>query len=149
MTIQNGGLVSKLHSSILLVCSCLTKHYKCTVNSFFKQLTSTNDLAVESLYFKTWNQLKLRRLEKHNNYIKSIPFCDFKAFDSILKYIPTTTNQLHLTCPPGYLHSIPQVTPTFSPSCTSQVFSPVDGFMVGKVLPLTEFTHSSLMNIYK
>jgi len=67
---------------------CLTKHYKCTVNSFFKHLTSTNDLPVESLYFKTWNQVKLRRLEKHKAYVKSIPFCDFKAFDSILKYIP-------------------------------------------------------------
>ena len=67
---------------------CLTKHYKCTVNSFFKQLISTNDLPVESLYFRTWNQVKLRRLEKHKAYVKSIPFCDFKVFDSILKNIP-------------------------------------------------------------
>ena len=67
---------------------CLNKHYKCTVNSFFKSLLHTNIISNNSTYFKTWNAVKNRRLEKHKTYLKSIPFSDFKAFDSILKHIP-------------------------------------------------------------
>ena len=67
---------------------CLNKHYKCTVNSFFKSLLHTNTISNNSTYFKTWNAVKNRRLEKHKTYLKSIPFSDFKAFDSILKHIP-------------------------------------------------------------
>jgi len=67
---------------------CLTKHYKCTVNSFFKSLLNTNIASNDSAYFKTWNAVKNKRLEKHKTYLKSIPFSDFKAFDSILKHIP-------------------------------------------------------------
>ncbi len=70
---------------------CLTKHYKCSVNNFLKQLVSTNGSPVESQYFKTWNQVKKRRLQKHNAYVKSIPFSDFKAFDNILKHIPSSS----------------------------------------------------------
>ena len=70
---------------------CLTKHYKWSVNNFLKQLVSTNESPVESLYFKTWNQVKNRRLQKHNAYVKSIPFSDFKAFDNILKHIPSSS----------------------------------------------------------
>ena len=70
---------------------CLTKHYKCSVNNFLKQLVSTNGSPVESQYFKTWNQVKNRRLQKHNAYVKSIPFSDFKAFDNILKHIPSSS----------------------------------------------------------
>ena len=67
---------------------CLTKHYKCTVNSFFEQLLDPEHAPPKSTYFKTWNQLKIRRLKKHDDYLKSIPFSDFKAFDSILRHIP-------------------------------------------------------------
>ena len=67
---------------------CLKKHYKCTVNSFFRLLLNTNITFNDSTYFKTWNAVKNRRLEKHKTYVKSIPFSDFKAFDSILKHIP-------------------------------------------------------------
>ena len=70
---------------------CLTKHYKCSVNNFLKQLVSTNGSPVQSQYFKTWNQVKNRRLQKHNAYVKSIPFSDFKAFDNILKHIPSSS----------------------------------------------------------
>lgn len=70
---------------------CLTKHYKCSVNNFLKQLVSTNRSPVESQYFKTWNQVKKIRLEKHKDYVKSIPFCDFKVFDSVLKHIPSNS----------------------------------------------------------
>ena len=70
---------------------CLTKHFKCSVNNFLNQLVSTNGSPVESQYFKIWNQVKNRRLQKHNAYVKSIPFSDFKAFDNILKHIPSSS----------------------------------------------------------
>merc|ERR1711909_211826 len=37
-------------------------------------------------------------------------------------------------------------TSALSPSWTSMIFSPVDGLIVGNVFPLTELTHSLLMN---
>ena len=67
---------------------CLTKHYKCSVNIFFEQLHASMDSFPESTYFNTWNHVKIRRLQKHKKYLKSIPFSDFKAFDRILKQIP-------------------------------------------------------------
>ena len=67
---------------------CLTKHFKCSVNTFFEQLNGSADLFLVSTYFETWNHVKMRRLQKHKKYLKSIPFSDFKAFDQILKQIP-------------------------------------------------------------
>tara|TARA_B110000967_G_scaffold144351_1_gene147742 strand:- start:6 stop:1685 length:1680 start_codon:yes stop_codon:yes gene_type:complete len=68
---------------------CLTKHFKCAVNTFFEQLDSSSHSYLVSTYFETWNHVKIRRLQKHKKYIKSIPFSDFKAFDRILKHIPS------------------------------------------------------------
>ena len=67
---------------------CLTKHFKCEVNTFFKSITSSDSFPLVSTYFETWNHVKIRRLKKHKKYLKSIPFSDFKAFDGILKQIP-------------------------------------------------------------
>lgn len=67
---------------------CLTKHFKCEVNTFFEQLSSAANSFLVSTYFETWNHVRVRRIQKHKKYIKSIPFSDFKAFDRILKLIP-------------------------------------------------------------
>ena len=67
---------------------CLTKHFKCTVNTFFEQLHSSTNSYPVSTYFETWNHVKTRRLQKHSKYLKSISFSDFKAFDCILSKIP-------------------------------------------------------------
>lgn len=67
---------------------CLTKHFKCEVNTFFEQLNSAANSFLVSTYFETWNHVRVRRIQKHKKYIKSIPFSDFKAFDRILKLIP-------------------------------------------------------------
>ena len=67
---------------------CLTKHFKCSVNTFFEQLNCSSDTFLVSTYFETWNPVKTRRLEKHSEYLKSISFSDFKAFDCILNKIP-------------------------------------------------------------
>ena len=65
----------------------LNRHFECTPNTFFNQLFKATK-PTESTYFDTWNQKKLYRLEKHQNYLKSIPFSDFKAFELISAAIP-------------------------------------------------------------
>lgn len=67
---------------------CLTKHFKCTVNTFFAKLNLSSIPLPTSIYFETWNSIKMRRIQKHNEYVKSIPFSDFKVFDSVLSQIP-------------------------------------------------------------
>jgi len=67
---------------------CLTKHFKCEVNDFFKCLENYDNSSVVSTYYETWSHVKMRRLKKHKKYLSSIPFSDFKAFDGILKQIP-------------------------------------------------------------
>jgi len=64
---------------------CLDKHFKCTTNRFLEQIldqTKTSD------YKSYWNAVKAHRAEKHDMYVKRIPFSDFTAFDLILKSIP-------------------------------------------------------------
>jgi 2-succinyl-5-enolpyruvyl-6-hydroxy-3-cyclohexene-1-carboxylate synthase len=67
---------------------CLTKYFKCTVNTFFAKLNLSSIPLPTSIYFETWNSIKMRRIQKHNEYVKSIPFSDFKVFDSVLSQIP-------------------------------------------------------------
>jgi 2-succinyl-5-enolpyruvyl-6-hydroxy-3-cyclohexene-1-carboxylate synthase len=67
---------------------CLTKHFKCNLDTFFEQLYIPTHSYPVSTYFETWNQVKKRRLNKHKKYVNSIPFSDFKSFDRILKQIP-------------------------------------------------------------
>ena len=67
---------------------CLTKHFKCDVNTFFDALSSFDATPIVSTYFETWNHVKVRRQQKHKKYLKSISFSDFMAFDKILKQIP-------------------------------------------------------------
>ena len=67
---------------------CLTKHFKCSVNTFFAKLNLSSIPLPTSIYFETWNSIKMRRIQKHNEYVKSIPFSDFKVFDSVLSQIP-------------------------------------------------------------
>ena len=42
----------------------------------------------ESDYYTTWNTIREANNIKHNNYINMIPFCDLKAFDSIIRNYP-------------------------------------------------------------
>ena len=67
---------------------CLSMHVEATPNHFFESLLPKITHYVKSDYKETWLAVKDKRLEKHNLYLKKIPFCDFKVFDSILKSIP-------------------------------------------------------------
>ena len=66
---------------------CLNKHFKCIPNVFFKALFKSSKSS-DSTYFKTWNAIKQLRLKRHTNYLKSMPFSDFKAFELISEAIP-------------------------------------------------------------
>ena len=66
---------------------CLNKHFKSTPNAFFKSLFKSSK-SINSTYFETWSTIKQWRLKRHANYLKSMSFSDFKAFELISKAIP-------------------------------------------------------------
>ncbi|WP_031429150.1 2-succinyl-5-enolpyruvyl-6-hydroxy-3-cyclohexene-1-carboxylic-acid synthase [Flavimarina sp. Hel_I_48] len=66
---------------------CLNRHFEVTPNTFWKRfLPLTEKLA--SAYFSTWNTIKIHRDKKHEEYLKDMQWCDFKAFQIILEKIP-------------------------------------------------------------
>ena len=65
----------------------LTKHFKCQPSFFLNQLYKSTYL-ITSHYFKFWQAVKYKRLKAHKSYLRSMPFCDFKAFELISKAIP-------------------------------------------------------------
>ena len=66
---------------------CLNKHFKSTPNAFFKSLFKSSK-SINSTYFETWSTIKQWRLKRHANYLKSMSFSDFKAFELISRAIP-------------------------------------------------------------
>ena len=66
---------------------CLNKHFKINPNDFFHQLFK-NTPSNKSSYFDFWNRVKLQRKKAHNQYLKSMSFSDFKAFELISHAIP-------------------------------------------------------------
>ena len=66
---------------------CLNKHFKINPNDFFHQLFK-NTPSNKSSYFDFWNRVKLQRKKAHNEYLKSMSFSDFKAFELISHAIP-------------------------------------------------------------
>lgn len=69
----------------------LDKFIKTTPNQFLKNLLDDVSKARESDYKHTWTSIKSIRLNKHNDYLKAINFCDLKAFEVILNAIPDDT----------------------------------------------------------
>ncbi len=72
------------------VFDCLTHHFECCPNAFFSEfLPLTNK--IESNYNQISQKIKAIREEKHLEYLKTIPFTDFKAFEYILPSLPKNT----------------------------------------------------------
>ncbi|MEO8933994.1 MAG: thiamine pyrophosphate-binding protein [Xanthomarina sp.] len=67
---------------------CLNKHIEATPNDFFNILLPRLTHSVKSDYSSFWNEVKARRNEKHLEYMKAIPFSDFKVFDLVLNNLP-------------------------------------------------------------
>lgn len=71
---------------------CLDKHIIAKPNDFLAEFIPKVTHVTKSNYFDTWRAIKLHRSKKHIEYVKQIPFCDFKAFSLLLKSIPNRTS---------------------------------------------------------
>ncbi|MGB1270120.1 MAG: 2-succinyl-5-enolpyruvyl-6-hydroxy-3-cyclohexene-1-carboxylate synthase [Flavobacteriaceae bacterium] len=74
---------------------CLKHHFKHQENLFFKAFFK-EQTSIKSDYQSKWLLEKSKRLVKHNAYLKTIPFSDFKVFETLLNHIPAQT-LLHLS----------------------------------------------------
>lgn len=70
---------------------CLTKHIEASPNQFFSAFLPKITHLPKSNYFDTWSLVKKQRSKKHLEYVKGIPFSDFKVFNQVLKAIPNKT----------------------------------------------------------
>jgi len=70
---------------------CLQKHIKTSPNTFFHMFLPKITHYVKSNYKPYWNVVKQYRFNKHQEYLKQIPFSDLKVFDAVLKSIPDNT----------------------------------------------------------
>ncbi|WP_033958023.1 2-succinyl-5-enolpyruvyl-6-hydroxy-3-cyclohexene-1-carboxylic-acid synthase [Psychroserpens jangbogonensis] len=70
---------------------CLTKHIEVSPNQFLSAFLSKITHVAKSNYFESWTLIKKHRSKKHLEYIKQIPFSDFKVFNNVLKAIPNKT----------------------------------------------------------
>lgn len=67
---------------------CIERHLEIHPDQFFSNFLPQITRFAKSDYKPYWNNVKLKRLEKHSSYVKQIPFCDFKAFENIFKFLP-------------------------------------------------------------
>nr|WP_321235618.1 thiamine pyrophosphate-binding protein [uncultured Psychroserpens sp.] len=70
---------------------CLDKHIVATPNNFFSEFLPKIAHVTKSDYLDTWSLVKQQRQKKHLEYVKQIPFSDFKAFSVALKSLPNET----------------------------------------------------------
>lgn len=66
---------------------CLNQVFKEPINSFFNSFFKRT-LSISSSYRNYWLNIMQIRREKHKQYLKQIPFSDFKVFDIILNALP-------------------------------------------------------------
>ncbi|MEH6536117.1 MAG: 2-succinyl-5-enolpyruvyl-6-hydroxy-3-cyclohexene-1-carboxylic-acid synthase [Psychroserpens sp.] len=70
---------------------CLNKHIVAKPNAFLAEFLPKITHVTKSNYFDSWTLVKKQRRKKHLDYVKQIPFSDFKAFSVLLKSIPSRT----------------------------------------------------------
>ncbi|MEM5566328.1 2-succinyl-5-enolpyruvyl-6-hydroxy-3-cyclohexene-1-carboxylic-acid synthase [Psychroserpens sp. AS72] len=70
---------------------CLDKHIVAKPNDFFAEFLPKITHIAKSDYLDIWTVVKQRRHKKHLEYVKQIPFSDFKAFSLLLKSLPNKT----------------------------------------------------------
>jgi len=66
---------------------CLNKHIEVTPAYFFSHFLKQVK-PILSHYQKEWAVIRKQRDHKHNDYTATMPWCDFKAFDLVLRDIP-------------------------------------------------------------
>ncbi|MEM6515683.1 MAG: 2-succinyl-5-enolpyruvyl-6-hydroxy-3-cyclohexene-1-carboxylic-acid synthase, partial [Bacteroidota bacterium] len=67
---------------------CLSKHIEQKPNTFLSEFLPKISHTAKSRYLPTWIEVKKHRHRKHLDYLKQIPFSDFKVFDALLKNLP-------------------------------------------------------------
>ncbi len=65
----------------------LSKHFEVTPNEFFQQFLPFTNI-VSSEYHSSFEKIKAYRSRKHNQFLVSAPFSDFKVFGEIIPAIP-------------------------------------------------------------
>ncbi|WP_460219095.1 2-succinyl-5-enolpyruvyl-6-hydroxy-3-cyclohexene-1-carboxylic-acid synthase [Psychroserpens sp. MEBiC05023] len=70
---------------------CLDKHIVAKPNDFFSEFIPNITHVTKSNYLETWSEVRQYRSEKHLEYLKQIPFSDFKVFSTLLKSLPDHT----------------------------------------------------------
>ncbi|GER59327.1 2-succinyl-5-enolpyruvyl-6-hydroxy-3-cyclohexene- 1-carboxylate synthase [Patiriisocius marinus] len=64
----------------------LEGHFKCTINTFFKQLVE-NSKPINSNYQSHWLSVKENRLLRHESFVENIKYSDFSVYQYIFKYL--------------------------------------------------------------
>ena len=67
---------------------CLSKHIKLTPNTFFSAFLPIVTHHTKSNYKSNWLLVRQKRRKMHDEYLKTISFSDFMAFNIILKSLP-------------------------------------------------------------
>jgi len=67
---------------------CLDKHIKLSPNKFLSAFLPQIKQYIESDYKTTWMAIRQKRRQKHDAYLKTIPFSDFTVFNIVLKSLP-------------------------------------------------------------
>ena len=65
----------------------LTKHFEVNPNSFFESFMPLVRV-VKSDYFEKTNAVKILREEKHEIYLRKLPFSDFVVFEKVINNLP-------------------------------------------------------------
>lgn len=87
--------------------NALTHHFEANPNDFFNQFLPYTK-KVESNYHEQMSSISHLRQQKHTQYLKQIPFCDFKAFELIFKKISHhTLLQIGNSSPIRYAQLLP------------------------------------------
>ncbi|WP_047546711.1 2-succinyl-5-enolpyruvyl-6-hydroxy-3-cyclohexene-1-carboxylate synthase [Psychroserpens sp. Hel_I_66] len=69
----------------------LDKHIVAKPNDFFAEFLPKITHVTKSSYLEKWSMVKQHRHKKHLEYLKQIPFSDFKVFSAVLKSLPKKT----------------------------------------------------------
>lgn len=69
----------------------LTKTIRTSPEYFFKKINEESSL-VKSAFQKTWNDRNDQTRKRHDQFLKKVKFSDFKAYEIILKNIPSGSN---------------------------------------------------------
>ncbi len=67
---------------------CLSKHIEVEPNMFLAEFLPKITHTTKSKYLPEWTVVKKHRHKKHLEYLKQIPFSDFKVFSTIVKSLP-------------------------------------------------------------